>query len=199
MKSYRVNEVFYSIQGEGRYAGTPSVFVRLAGCNLQCRVESHGFDCDTEFHASRPMRAHEIRELAEKVGGPCRRVIFTGGEPLLQLDENLLEAFDGWGTALETNGTLPLENLLVRVGWIVCSPKVAEHALRLETCHELRYVRTYGQPIPRPRLQAETRFISPAFDGGGLTRETLDWCLSLVKENPEWSLSLQLHKLIGVL
>lgn len=196
-KTYRVNEIFYSVQGEGVRAGTAAVFVRFSGCNLRCRKETHGFDCDTEFDSGRCMNGLAILNEAERIAGTCRSVIFTGGEPTLQLDDYLVDAFkeNGWFTAVETNGTNPVP---ARVDWISCSPKSAEHALRIKTASELRYVRGYGQAIPKPRIAAPHLLISPAFKGADLDPEAVAWCLHLVQENPEWRLSLQTHKLLNV-
>ena len=80
------------------------------------------------------------------------------------------------------------------------SPKVAEHAIRLSRCDELKYVRCYGQSLPRPALKdVKYKLISPAFSGGALDSKTLHWCISLVKDNPEWRLSVQQHNLWKIL
>jgi len=76
MSGYVINEIFYSLQGEGIRAGTANVFVRFTGCNLTCSKETHGFDCDTEFTSGRRMSANEILDEAKRIGGPCRSVIF---------------------------------------------------------------------------------------------------------------------------
>ena len=206
-KTYQINEMFYSIQGEGLRAGSANVFVRFSGCNLTCRRETEGFDCDTEFVSGRPFSAvaaaSDARALVppELQGPPIRDigVIFTGGEPTLQLDEELLEAFIDAGFSelcLETNGTKELSSgLLKRLTWISCSPKTAEHTLRIGcVCNELRYVRRAGQGIPRPVLKAAHRFISPAFGSLGLDADDLAWCIELVREHPDWRLSVQAHK-----
>ncbi len=212
--SYLVNEIFYSLQGEGVRFGTPNVFVRFSQCNLVCPC------CDTEFESGREMTAEEIlaecraaAELAESppprvVEGarapagepverrPCRNVVFTGGEPLLQLDDDLGRRFhdpaDPWLVAVETNGSLAVPGF---VDWVTCSPKVAEHAVVPERVDELRYVRARGQAIPRPSCRADHYLISPRFVGDVLPRENLDWCVKLCLENPGWRLSVQHNKL----
>lgn len=210
MKTYPVNEMFMSLQGEGHRAGTPNVFVRLAGCNQTCKTESHGFDCDTEFVSSRPMTAADllasVRDLWRAETKP--NVIVTGGEPLLHLDdelgEQLLESCET--VAIETNGSRPLpESLLRAYGpsrsaslFVSCSPKVAEHAVRLQVANELRYVRAGGQGIPKPALAAEFYYLSPAWDGDGFDREALATCRRLVEQNPTWRLSTQQHKVWSV-
>lgn len=195
MNTYAVNDVFYSLQGEGERFGLPCVFVRLAGCNLACDF------CDTEFASGTKRTAAGILEWAQYVAFEhCRQVIFTGGEPLLQLDAELCAMFkkDGWFIAIETNGTKELPDDC-HVDYVSCSPKGAEHTLRLQRADELRYVRGYGQGIPKPAIQGVlARFISPRFDSGKLHRDTLDWCVQLVKENPGWRLSLQNHQLLNI-
>lgn len=194
-KTYIVNEIFYSLQGEGARAGTANVFIRFAGCNLTCKVESHGFDCDTEFTSGKKMTAEEIAEEARRVGGPCGAVILTGGEPLLQVDDNLLYCLKehNYYIAVETNGSLPVPK---GIHWVTVSPKVAEHAIQQLQASEVKYVRSVGQGIPKTRVLAEYKFLSPAW--GGHTDINLQYCIDLIKEHPEWRLSLQYHKVWSV-
>ena len=145
-------------------------------------------------------------------------IVLTGGEPALELDADLCERFHdaGFMLAIETNGSIelprrpvetasgstatederPLADRLGRfqIDWITVSPKVAEHAIRQRVAHEVKYVRAYGQAIPRTVVEAMHYVISPAFDGDFLDPETLDWCKDLVKQNPPWRLSVQQHK-----
>lgn len=196
MKTYIINEIFYSLQGEGARAGSANVFVRFAGCNLTCKLESHGFDCDTEFVSGRKMSLREILQEMKVVGGKCQNVILTGGEPLLQVgaDEVQFLKGNGWFVAMETNGTLPAPT---EVDWLTVSPKVAEHALRQLVAHEVKYVKAHGQGIPKTQVTATHRYyISPAW--GPEIKKNLAWCIELVKENPEWTLSLQQHKIFQV-
>jgi len=210
--AYTVNEVFYSPQGEGMRAGQMSVFVRFTGCNLKCSKEAGeksigGFDCDTEFASGRRMTAEDILAAcfdAMKSGGlrsdykPCADhrpwIVLTGGEPALQVDAELLEVLHGAGfmCAIETNGSIDLADL--RLDWITVSPKVAEHCVRQLKADEVKYVRGHGQAIPKPVCKARHQLISPAFDGLALDRRAFDWCLRLIKENPEWRMSVQMHK-----
>jgi 7-carboxy-7-deazaguanine synthase len=200
-KTFRINEIFYSLQGEGVRAGEPSVFVRLTGCNLRCAMEpgdlSPGnFDCDTEFESGRSITIPEILEWVKREGGPCRWIVLTGGEPGLQLDRELSDAFHhaGYRYAVETNGSIDLRERGADPDWITVSPKVAEHCIRQRTAHEVKYVRAYGQGIPRPGVNAQHYLISPAFKGDQLDRETLAWCVKLCLDNPPWRLSVQQHK-----
>lgn len=204
-KRYSVNEIFFSLQGEGARAGTPNVFVRFSGCNMRCDVAAGekspgGFACDTEFESGRAMKGSQIvvsaLKLAPKAGVG---VIFTGGEPALQLDKALVDSLRkaGFGPlCIETNGTIDVGPL--GLDWISLSPKVAEHAVRVKSCDEIRYVRGNGQGIPRPAAKAARKFISPAFSGDSLDAGTLRWCIDLVKSNPDWALSVQQHKTWGI-
>jgi 7-carboxy-7-deazaguanine synthase len=199
-KTYTINEIFCSVQGEGVRAGTLNHFVRFTGCNLTCKEETHGFDCDTEFMSGRKMTADAILAELAVLNRDCTNVIFTGGEPLLQLDSALTDLLvsHGYYLAVETNGSLPVPQG-VALNWITCSPKVAEHAVRLQVASELKYVRRYGQGIPRPSLkEADYLLISPAFNGMTIDQRALDWCIQLIHENPQWRLSLQTHKFIHV-
>lgn len=191
---YLVNEIFYSLQGEGVRAGTPNLFLRLSRCNLTCKVETHGFDCDTEFESGRRLSIPEILAEFRLLSESCDWVILTGGEPALQTDAELIDALHaaGYKLAIETNGSIGLPPGL---DWITVSPKVAEHAIRQRTAHEVKYVRGHGQAIPKTVVQAEHSLISPAFDGADVDPRTLDWCIRLCKENPPWRLSVQQHKL----
>ena len=194
MTHYSVNEIFFSLQGEGVRAGTANVFVRFAGCNLTCKMESHGFDCDTEFSNGRTYTAKELAEEMARIGGPCRATVLTGGEPLLQVDDELLQQLkaQGWYIAVETNGTKPR---LQWIDWLTCSPKVAEHAIALKDVEEVKYVRHAGQALPKPHCVADYYLLSPAWTSSGVDRASLEWCIQLCKENPKWRLSIQQHKI----
>ncbi len=193
MDRYLVNEIFYSLQGEGVRAGTPNFFVRLAKCNLACKVETHGFDCDTEFESGRWMTLLEIVEELRQLSEKCDWIVLTGGEPALQVDREMIDALHaaGYKLAIETNGSIELP---AGIDWITVSPKVAEHAIRQKKAQEVKYVRGYGQAVPRTVVEAEHYLISPAFEGEQLDPRTLDWCIRLCRENPPWRLSVQQHK-----
>lgn len=199
MKTYRVNEIFWSLQGEGIRAGTANIFLRFSGCNLRCDMEAGpkspgGFSCDTEFESGRAMTAQQIVDFIREIAPQAKWIICTGGEPALQLDEVLVEFLHelGYKLAIETNGTICVDGL--GLDWITVSPKVAEHAIKQRLASEVRYVRGYGQAIPKTVVEAEHYCISPAFEGNQLDTKTLQWCINLVKENPAWRLSIQQHK-----
>lgn len=196
--SYHLAEIFYSLQGEGHRKGSANIFVRFAGCNLQCNVAEHGFDCDTDFSRKMTFKtAEEVLHEAEMVSGDSvRAVIFTGGEPGLQLDDELVNTFKdaGWFVAVETNGMYVLPRT---VDWISCSPKrgVPPEALLVGIVDEVRIVMDSGE-VPDAKVNARHHFVSPAFDintnaiAPGLLAKTIGMC----KANPTWRLSLQDHK-----
>lgn len=211
-KVYRVNEVFYSLQGEGVRAGTANVFVRFSGCNLTCTKPVEGFDCDTEFVSGRSLTLDQLMDEIQRVNPRESAVILTGGEPGLQVDHALIDRLheEGHYVAIETNGSVLLPHAanvnspgvtpldLYPFDWITVSPKVAEHAIKQPVAHEVKYVRGYGQGLPKTVVTAIHYLISPAFDGEVVDRAALGWCLKLVKENPPWRLSTQQHKTWGV-
>jgi organic radical activating enzyme len=209
--TYMVNEMFWSMQGEGLRAGEMSVFIRFTGCNMLCRKEPGekspgGFDCDTEFASGRKMTGAEIaaeaRHLVAKPDSWFQDhhawVVLTGGEPALQVDNALIDELHsaGFKCAIETNGSVDVTG--IGLDWVTVSPKVAEHAVRQVVADEIKYVRGHGQAIPKPSCVATYKFISPAFDGWTPDQRAIEWCIKLVKENPEWRLSIQKHKSIGV-
>lgn len=188
---YRVNEIFYSLQGEGFWTGTPMVFVRLSGCNLRCSF------CDTDHFAFTTMSAHEIAEkaLEELPAGFLseKHLCLTGGEPSLQLDEMLLSELHaaGFKVHIETNGTRPLPG---GVDWITLSPKNED--VVLEKADELKLVMAGGvDPERWASFPADHYFLQPCAlpDGSANTSETVSYILS----HPFWRLSLQTHKLLG--
>lgn len=175
---------------------------------MQCDIEPGplspgGFACDSEFVSGRSLTIDEILSEFRTLNPKLKNVILTGGEPLLQVDRELVHALKdaGYYLAIETNGSLPLPKGVVfaeegayGLDWITCSPKVAEHAVRLEHASEVKYVRGYGQGIPKPSVSATHKLVSPAFNGLTLDTRALAWCQQLIAENPEWRMSIQMHK-----
>lgn len=211
MRAYSVNEIFYTLQGEGANAGTPAVFLRFAGCNLwsgreKDRARAVCRFCDTDFVGTGgagggKYRGAEALASAVEATWPgrariCRFVVCTGGEPLLQLDAPLVEALHdkGFRVAIETNGTLAAP---AGVDWTCVSPKAG--TTLVQGCgDELKLV--YPQPGAEPEryadLEFEHFFLQP-MDGprrAENTRRAADYCT----RHPNWRLSLQVHKLIGI-
>jgi len=211
--SYLVKEIFFSIQGEGFYTGRPAVFCRFAGCNLWSgkasdRREAVCKFCDTDFVGCDGPGGgvyQDGKELSEiirklwpgKASDPERPfVVCTGGEPLLQLDAELLSALHGKGfeIAVETNGTiLPPAG----IDWVCVSPKAGAQ-LVLRSGQELKLVfpQEGAEPEKYATLDFQHFFLQPLAspDQDMNTREALEYVLS----HPQWRLSLQTHKILGI-
>ncbi|MDP4290758.1 MAG: 7-carboxy-7-deazaguanine synthase QueE [Bacteroidota bacterium] len=196
MNKLKVVEIFYSIQGEGANTGMPAIFIRLSGCNLNC------WYCDTEWHQFTEMT---VREILDQIGQyPCRNIIWTGGEPTLQLTDEILGQFIGYYHCIETNGTNPVPN---GINYISCSPKVTPQLLKknFSFIDEIRYPLNKGDKLPgiEELPPADHYLVSPLFLGVEnkrmeLSQENIDFCLDFVKNNPGWKLSIQLHKLLNI-
>ena len=209
--TYSVKEMFLTVQGEGGQMGRPAVFLRFAGCNLWNGLESHRTTavctfCDTDFvgtdgEGGGKFEVHEV--LADAVAdkwigaaGMPKLVVCTGGEPLLQLDPPLISALHsrGFDIAVETNGTQAAPD---GIDWICVSPK-ADAPVVQTAGQELKLV--FPQDKARPERFAHLdfeRFWLQPMDGPDLeanTRAAFDYCLA----HPQWRLSVQTHKYIGV-
>jgi len=188
-----VKEIFYSLQGEGGRQGEASIFIRLSKCNLDCTF------CDTDFEGGQEMSVSEILEHIKQY--PCKWIIWTGGEPTMQLtDKHLIEFKDkGYSQAIETNGTRPVPSL---IDYISCSPKINYNKVKekIPFAHEIRFPIAAGDQIPDISIlpAANNYFISPIFDGNKANMENINYCVDFIKQNPEWRLSLQIHKLINI-
>lgn len=210
MAKYKIKELFYTLQGEGAQTGRPAVFCRFSGCNLwtgreKDRPKAICQFCDTDFRGTDGVNggSYALAELAGKIAslwpagaGGRPYVVCTGGEPLLQLDQPLIDALhqQGFEVAVETNGTQPAP---AGLDWICVSPK-AGAGLQLRSGHELKLV--FPQPGAEPEqfehLNFQYFFLQP-MDGPDAernTRLTLHYCL----EHPRWRLSLQTHKLLNI-
>ena len=201
MKAYFVNEIFYSIQGEGVRAGMPALFLRFAGCNLRCTKAAQGFDCDTDHAKGFKLTVQEIlAELAKAGDGRgCDYVILTGGEPALQLDDELVHELQdaGYYLGIETNGTKALRWPLA---WVTISPKRGTE-IHQRIADEVKIVLGPGQVPPVElitRIRSDNWLVSPAFNGPNVDPEALKWCVQFCLERPEFRLSVQQHKLWGV-
>ncbi|MDL2243619.1 7-carboxy-7-deazaguanine synthase QueE [Bacteroidales bacterium OttesenSCG-928-J19] len=190
----KVNEIFYSLQGEGGRQGEASIFIRLTGCNLSCDF------CDTDFEDGKEMSLSEILTTIQAY--TCRWIIWTGGEPTLQLTDEVLDFFrrEGYRQAIESNGTQVLSPLL---DYRVVSPKGnTDYARRINPeVEEIRLPVTKGQVLPAidSLPGADYYFLSPVFTPcQDETQANIHYCVEQIKQNPHWRLSLQIHKLIGI-
>jgi len=177
----RINEIFYSLQGEGYWTGTPMIFVRFSGCNLRCSF------CDTEHETFTEMTDSEI--LAQIGEFPIKRVCLTGGEPSLQIDEKLIELLHeaGYFIHIETNGTNPLPQ---GIDWITLSPK--NEQIALEKANELKIVYTEQNVQKWLLFPADHFFLQPCSCRN--TKETIRYILA----NPQWRISIQTHKYLDI-
>ena len=193
----RINDIFYSLQGEGHNTGRAAVFIRFADCNLRCSF------CDTEFDTYREMSDEQI--LAAISQYPARFVVLTGGEPTLQVDEAFVELLHqhGYEVAMESNGTRPAPQNL---DWLTVSPKVRSEKLEVKSeklADELKVVFD-ETTAPESYLSLLTSHFSPLLflqpcDTGDAARNEaiVARCVEYIKEHPWWRLSLQTHKLVG--
>jgi 7-carboxy-7-deazaguanine synthase len=210
MGSFTVKEIFLTLQGEGLQAGRPAVFCRFAGCNLWSGREADRSSavcrfCDTDFvgtNGTKGGRYRDADELADAIerewtGGPTNRLcVLTGGEPLLQADDDLVRALHGRGfrIAIETNGTLPAPD---GIDWICVSPK-SNTRLEIVSGDELKLV--YPQADAPPERFADLafdNFLLQPMDGPDIvanTRDAVGYCLT----HPKWRLSVQTHKHLGI-
>lgn len=208
--AYSIKEMYYTIQGEGRNTGRAMIFCRFAGCNLWTGREKDRMHavcrfCDTDFVGTDGINGgkYEASELKTKIlslwpkNSDCQvAVVFTGGEPALQLDETLIHTFRDSNIymAVETNGTIELPS---GIDWICVSPK-GDSIIRQTTGHELKLV--YPQPENHPNqfihLSFENFYIQPLEDENWENNTALS--VEFVKNNPQWRLSVQTHKYLNI-
>lgn len=189
----KINEIFYSIQGEGFYTGTPAVFVRFSGCNLHCPF------CDTRHQEGVMMSDEEI--VARVALYKARHVVLTGGEPSLFIDEPFVRRLKEAGkyVAIETNGTHPLP---AGVDWVTLSPKdgLCEGARTLlEECDELKVVYNHQPLEPYFKIRARHYFLQPCdvqdeVRNRAIVQAVVEVCL----KDPRWRISLQTQKILDI-
>lgn len=211
--TYSVKEIFYTLQGEGFHTGRPAIFCRFAGCNLWSGVEADRAKavcnfCDTDFVGVDGINGSKFRDAKALVAAIIqewwigvkkdmnRFIVFTGGEPLLQLDKALIDALhqENFEIAVETNGTKPAP---AGIDWLCVSPK-ADSEIVLTHGNELKLV--YPQPLAMPERFAGLdfqHFYLQALDGAAQAQNTkaaIAYCM----QHPQWKLSVQTHKLLGI-
>lgn len=208
--TYSVKEAFYTLQGEGAQSGRAAVFLRFAGCNLwsgreQDREAAICNFCDTDFvgidgiNGGKFENAKELAKHAASLwqgNSENKYIVCTGGEPLLQLDEALIQELkaQNFEIAIESNGTIKAP---IGIDWICISPKLGSTLVQ-NTGNEIKLV--YGQENGDPKqfenLDFDNFFLQP-MDGVNAAqslKQAIDYCM----ENPKWRLSLQSHKIIGI-
>lgn len=197
----KINEIFYSLQGEGYNTGRPALFIRCSVCNLRCSF------CDTDFSHYEEMQDADIvkRALdivnAKKAEGQSNdtampMIVLTGGEPSLQADAHLIDALHAAGftfIAMESNGTHePPQG----IDWLTISPK--EHTI-VKHCSELKVLFDDVQPVSTHGISADHYFLQPLDTGDAAKNKTiLTHCFNYLLEHPQWRMSLQTHKLMGI-
>jgi len=209
--TYSVKEIFYTLQGEGTHAGRPAVFCRFSGCNLWSGRESDRSlavckFCDTDFvgtdgelggkYPDSDSLADRIDSLWPASYAPSKFVVFTGGEPLLQVDRALIDCMHarGFEIAIETNGTIDVPE---GIDWVCVSPKVGS-VLRVKKGNELKVVipQEHQSLADYESLQFEHFYVQP-MDGPQAERNTR-LAIDVCKNTPKWKLSLQTHKLLQI-
>lgn len=208
--SYKVKEIYYTLQGEGNHSGRPAVFLRFSGCNLWSGREEDRHKaicqfCDTDFwgmdgeNGGKYATAEELVEVVQTLmpdGEYPRYVVCTGGEPMLQMDRPLVDAFHKAGieVGIETNGTIKVD---LPVDWICMSPKENTTIVQ-RTGDELKIVYPQGNMDPREweGLEYEYFYISPM--DNEYQEENIQKCIAFCKDRPKWRLSLQSHKLLEI-
>jgi 7-carboxy-7-deazaguanine synthase len=213
-KTYAVKEIFYTLQGEGAHAGRAAVFCRFAGCNLWSGREVDRADavcrfCDTEFvgtdgdgggkfgdAADLAAACAKVAGAALQVAGYPLLVVLTGGEPMLQVDEAIIAALHeaGFEIAIETNGTLAVPRT---IDWICVSPKAGADLVQTSG-DELKLVYPQAALMPEtlPDLTFTNRYLQPMAGPNGAenTQSAITYC----QAHPQWRLSLQTHKIVGI-
>ena len=196
----RINNIFYSLQGEGRNTGRAAIFIRFAGCNLRCSF------CDTEFNTYREMSDEDILSAIRDY--PSHFVVLTGGEPTLQVDEAFVDLLhqQGYEVAMESNGTRPAPQNL---DWLTVSPKIfGEGSLvkgEWRIPDEIKVVFDEDTPEklsslhPSPVTSHQLLYLQPCDTGDAARNKVITQaCVEYIKAHPQWRLSLQTHKLIDI-
>jgi organic radical activating enzyme len=188
----QIAELFYSVQGEGTFTGTPAVFVRLAGCNLNCRF------CDTDYSLKDVCSVDEVVARVGSLGGECPMVILTGGEPLAQVESlALVEALidDGRRVHIESNGSIAVD--LPDSVWLTVSPKERLNELMALRANEAKLIVDGRVPL---EWADEFPLSTPVFlQPEGNKRENVALAIAAVKDQPRrFRLSLQTHKFVGI-
>lgn len=205
----KVKEIYYTLQGEGHHTGRPAIFCRFSGCNLWSGREEDRHKaicqfCDTDFwgtdgenggkYSSEELADFCLEMWPDKSTHPF--IVFTGGEPLLQLNDEVLREFSSrnFVTAVETNGTIEAPSL---IDWVCMSPK-ANTDIVLTSGQEIKIVMPQEGIDPKGfENYSFNHFYIQPMDNEHQS-ENIQWCIDYCKQNPKWSLSLQTHKVMGI-
>lgn len=186
----KVNEIFYSLQGEGYYTGTPAVFLRLSGCNMACPF------CDTQHQEGVEMTDEDI--VKEVLKYPARHIVITGGEPTMQLTAGLTNALKqaGFFIQIETNGSIALPEGC-EIDWITCSPKAKQ--IKIQRVDELKVLYPRKDMEDYEGIEAKEYRLQPIDSGDAdINRDNVKETINYILKNPKWHLSLQTHKILNV-
>ncbi|MDE6321962.1 MAG: 7-carboxy-7-deazaguanine synthase QueE [Muribaculaceae bacterium] len=195
----KVNEIFYSLQGEGRFTGTPAVFIRLSGCNMACDF------CDTQHHNFTSMTEEEIIVAVAQYS--ARHVVITGGEPTLQLTASLVTKLHAAGkfVQIETNGTIKLADGLDQlVDWVTVSPKYGripdiQRIDELKVVYDMAHLEHVDNLDRVEARHHDAYYLQPCDRGDKeYNASNLASCISYILAHPKWRLSLQTHKLLNI-
>lgn len=211
-RTYSVKELFYTLQGEGAHAGRAAVFCRFSGCNLWTGLEKDRADaictfCDTDFVGTNGDGGGKFKSAKDLAAaaralfpdGGIPYIVCTGGEPLLQLDTDLIDEFhrQGYEIAVETNGTIKAPD---GIDWVCVSPKIGSKLVQ-KSGNELKlvYPQTEGDPEQFKDLDFDHFFLQPmdCMDetvNNDHTKRVIEFC----KDNPQWRISLQSHKIMNI-
>lgn len=190
----KINEIFYSLQGEGFHTGTPATFIRFSGCNLKCPF------CDTDFKKYEELTEEQVVEKVKQ--NPSNLIVVTGGEPSLQLTYSFVDKLHHIGkiVAVETNGTKELPK---NVDWVTISPKQAYVGqvgeVTLTKANEVKVVYDGVHPVQDYGIQADHYYIQPCDTGNKEQNEKITaMCVDFIKKTPKWKMSLQTQKILNV-
>ncbi len=196
----KINEIFYSLQGEGHLAGCPAIFVRFCGCNMHCDF------CDTDHRSGVEMTDEEIFDAVRAY--PAEWVVLTGGEPSLWIDEEFVEQLKlttGKSVAIETNGSVSLPG---NIDWVTLSPKTGmpgagDYRIEVRSADEIKVVEI-GQDLEGYfslpcRTEDTIMYLQPCHvEDGHINRLNMARTVDRVLSDPRWRLSVQLHRFLGI-
>lgn len=194
MNLKKINEIFYSLQGEGKNVGRAAVFIRFSGCNLNCPF------CDTQHQGGKYMDDEEILEEISEY--PTDFIVLTGGEPTLYIDDDFLDKLHekGYTIAIETNGTRKVSN---KVDFITLSPKfefTKNADLQQTECDELKVIYNGANSLELyDNIKAKYKYLQPLdANDEGENEDNTAAAIHIVYTNPEWRLSVQLQKILKI-